>query len=86
MTTSDDDVDANDIFSLNFVAVAPDDEDWVAVTGYGNQPSDAVTNTFPPFTVASKDGGDNFAYTGDMEDDEMSTPRWTSSSTPRSLR
>ncbi|MFC2024622.1 hypothetical protein ACFLTJ_03540, partial [Chloroflexota bacterium] len=46
------------------VAVAPDDEDWVAVVGYdadGGDPS-------PVSVVASQDGGDNFSYTGDMED------------------
>ncbi|MFC1956710.1 hypothetical protein ACFLVY_00210 [Chloroflexota bacterium] len=45
------------------VAVAPDDEDWVAVIGW-NSPS--VPSEYS--VVASKDGGDNFSYTGDMED------------------
>jgi photosystem II stability/assembly factor-like uncharacterized protein len=43
---------------LQLVAVAPDDADWVAVLGYGSG----------PMVVASKDGGDNFAYAGDMVD------------------
>ena len=46
--------------SLVAVAVAPDDEDWVAVVGYANDGD--------PWVIASKDGGDNFSYTGDMED------------------
>jgi photosystem II stability/assembly factor-like uncharacterized protein len=45
--------------SLTHVAVAPDDEDWVAVAG--------IYNGLPQ-VVASKDGGDNFSYTGDMTD------------------
>jgi hypothetical protein len=44
---------------LCLVAVAPDDEDWVAVAGY-------MGGFYVPFVVASKDGGDNFAYAGDI--------------------
>jgi hypothetical protein len=53
-----------DIFyNLVAVAVAPDDEDWLAVAGYawGALPRQ-------PMVVASKDGGDNFSYAGDMID------------------
>jgi len=46
--------------SLVAVSVATDDEDWVAVAGY--QASGIVQ------VMASKDGGDNFAYAGDIED------------------
>jgi photosystem II stability/assembly factor-like uncharacterized protein len=46
--------------ALSYVAVAPDDEDWLAVVGT----DDAGT----PMVVASKDGGDNFSYTGDIND------------------
>ncbi|MFC2024720.1 hypothetical protein ACFLTJ_04035, partial [Chloroflexota bacterium] len=45
--------------SLTHVAVAPDDEDWIAVAGVIGGWSQVV---------ASKDGGDNFSYTGDMLD------------------
>ncbi|MFC1957142.1 hypothetical protein ACFLVY_02485, partial [Chloroflexota bacterium] len=45
------------------VAVAPDDEDWVAVIGVNNP-----SGPSPLSVVASKDGGDNFSYTGDMAD------------------
>jgi hypothetical protein len=48
------------------VAVAPDDEDWVAVAGY-------ECDTGDPMVVASKDGGSNFSYTGDMEDTSNTT-------------
>ena len=44
------------------VAVAQDDEDWVAVAGYADD------DDGDPWVVASKDGGDNFTYTGDMVD------------------
>ena len=56
----------DDIFSLTHVSVAPDDEDWVVVAGIFKN-----IGPFPggaPFVVASKDGGSNFSYTGDMED------------------
>ena len=46
--------------SLVAVSVAPDDEDWVAVAGYQGPGVVRV--------VASKDGGDNFSYAGDMVD------------------
>jgi hypothetical protein len=50
-------------YNLVAVAVAPDDEDWIAVAGYawGSLPRQ-------PMVVASKDGGDNFSYAGDMID------------------
>ena len=50
-------------YNLVAVAVAPDDEDWIAVAGYawGALPRQ-------PMVVASKDGGDNFSYAGDMID------------------
>ncbi|MFC1939023.1 hypothetical protein ACFLWM_02590, partial [Chloroflexota bacterium] len=49
--------------SLSHVAVAPDDEDWVAVVGSYNG---------LPQVVASQDGGDNFSYTGNMTDNAIS--------------
>jgi len=58
--------------SLNYVAVASDDEDWVAVTGY-LVPALSGAPTPTPFTVASKDGGDNFSYAGDMKDNGENT-------------
>jgi hypothetical protein len=48
------------------VSVAPDDEDWVAVAGYEDSTGD-------PMVVASKDGGSNFTYTGDIMDSTNST-------------
>jgi hypothetical protein len=48
--------------SLTHVAVAPDDEDWVAVAG--------IYNGLPQ-VVASMDGGSNFTYTGDMTDSSI---------------
>jgi len=69
----------DDILSLNYIASAPDDADWVAVTGYGYDPDGdsyaigGAPNDYPPFTVASKDGGDNFAYAGDMVDNDNDT-------------
>ncbi|MDD4985577.1 MAG: hypothetical protein PHQ43_07280, partial [Dehalococcoidales bacterium] len=50
--------------SLNLVALAPDDEDWVAVAGY-------ITGL--PFVVASEDGGANFTYAHDVEDTAAGT-------------
>jgi len=47
--------------SLNLVSVATDDEDWVAVAGYPNAPA-------PAMVVASKDGGTNFTYAGELHD------------------
>jgi hypothetical protein len=52
--------------SLIAVAVAPDDEDWLAVVGWPNAPD-------KPMVVASKDGGSNFTYAGRMEDTDEST-------------
>jgi hypothetical protein len=45
---------------LTAVAVAPDDEAWLAVAGRGSDGNIWV--------VASKDGGDNFSFTGLMND------------------
>ncbi|MFC1957147.1 hypothetical protein ACFLVY_02510, partial [Chloroflexota bacterium] len=42
------------------VAVAPDDEGWLAVAG--------VSDGGVIWIVASQDGGDNFSYTGDITD------------------
>jgi len=55
-------------YNLVAVAVAPDDEDWLAVAGYawGALPRQ-------PMVVASQDGGDNFSYAGDMEDTSAGT-------------
>ncbi|MDD5511236.1 MAG: hypothetical protein PHI12_10555 [Dehalococcoidales bacterium] len=61
-----------EIVSLNLVASAPDDDDWIAVAGYFD--NDSVGSTLipnpnhpsgvnvVPFVVASEDGGDNFTY------------------------
>jgi hypothetical protein len=51
-------------FQFGGVAVAPDDEEWLAVAGTIYTPSMPVACA----VVASKDGGDNFTYTGDMND------------------
>jgi hypothetical protein len=53
-------------FGFGGVAVAPDDEDWLVIAGeiYYPPPID----DFRPAVVASKDGGDNFSYAGDMDD------------------
>ena len=47
------------------VAVAPDDEEWLAVAGYTD---DGGMGFGAPMVVASQDGGDNFSYTGDITD------------------
>ena len=54
---------ANGFETLVAVAVAPDDKDWLAVIGYedNGDPGD-------PMVIASKDGGSNFTYAGDMID------------------
>ena len=44
------------------VAVAPDDDDWLAVFGYSDE------GDVPVKVVASKDGGSNFSYAGDVKD------------------
>ncbi len=46
--------------SFTHVAVAGDDEDWVALAG--------VDTTGVPVVIASQDGGTNFSYTGAMTD------------------
>ncbi|MDD5591179.1 MAG: hypothetical protein PHY18_04560 [Dehalococcoidales bacterium] len=59
-----------EIASLNLVASAPDDDDWIAVAGYTTDLGSVVNgnaNHFigaevVPFVVASEDGGDNFTY------------------------
>ncbi|MDD5511239.1 MAG: hypothetical protein PHI12_10570 [Dehalococcoidales bacterium] len=64
-----DHIDPTDIMSLNLVALAPDDEDWVAVAGYYD--GDKLlgpTATGTPFVVASEDGGSNFTYAHPIED------------------
>jgi len=50
---------------LTLVAVAPDDDDWLAVAGYYWDSVDAMG--YVPFVVASEDGGDNFTYAHDVE-------------------
>jgi hypothetical protein len=52
--------------SLNLVSVATDDEDWVAVAGYPAAPA-------PAMVVASKDGGANFSYAGELHDTDEGT-------------
>ena len=50
---------------LSLVAVAPDDDDWVAVAGY----YDGLPNAGGvPFVVASQDGGSNFTYAHPVKD------------------
>jgi hypothetical protein len=50
---------ASSFTMLTHVAVAPDDEDWLAVAG---------VFAGVPVVVASKDGGSNFTYTGAITD------------------
>ena len=57
-------------FAFTNVAVAPDDEDWVAVAGYSGPFPDPNGEVL---VVASKDGGSNFSYTGDMYDADADT-------------
>jgi len=45
-------------FQYGGVAMAPDNEDWVAIAG--------LDNTGDSVVVASEDGGDNFSLTGDL--------------------
>jgi hypothetical protein len=52
------------------VAIAPDDEEWLAIAGEMWDPN---TDTMVPAVVASKDGGSNFSYTGDVVDAGEST-------------
>jgi hypothetical protein len=59
--TDADNLPSNGFEALISVAVAPDDEDWLAVAGY-------EATTGDPMVVASKDGGSNFSYTSDMVD------------------
>jgi hypothetical protein len=56
----------NPFFAITNVAVAPDDEDWLALGGH-DVPFH-VHGMPQIMVVASKDGGGNFAYTGDLED------------------
>ncbi|MDD4984551.1 MAG: sialidase family protein [Dehalococcoidales bacterium] len=51
--------DNNYLPVLTLVAVAPDDDDWLAVAGYYFDPD---ASDYVPFVVASEDGGDNFTY------------------------
>jgi len=53
--------DVEDFNRLYFVAVAPDDEDWVAVVGESDDAEDI-------WVAASMDGGDNFSFAGVLED------------------
>jgi hypothetical protein len=61
------------------VSVAPDDEEWVVIAGQmynrnlnkGSGPGNVGYDS--PGMVASKDGGDNFSYAGDMVDTAHST-------------
>ncbi|MDD5510396.1 MAG: hypothetical protein PHI12_06285 [Dehalococcoidales bacterium] len=68
----DTDVDDNDVISLNLVALAPDDEDWVAVAGYWDGASNP-TALGTPFVLASEDGGSNFTYAHPVEDTSANT-------------
>ena len=53
---------------LALVAVAPDDDDWVAVAGYYYDGTATV-----PFVVASQDGGSNFTYAHPVKDTSAGT-------------
>ena len=53
--------DDEEFTRLAYVAVAPDDEDWVAVIGKSTDDGDF-------WVVASDDGGDNFTFAGAVED------------------
>jgi len=60
----------NDFTELRWVAVAPDDPDWVAVVGRAQ----ITENLERPFwVVASDDGGDNFTFAGEPRDPSTST-------------
>jgi hypothetical protein len=64
-------------FMFGGVGVAPDDEDWLVIGGTIFHP-DFIGLSFGaapgiPEVVASKDGGDNFSYTGDMIDSTNAT-------------
>ena len=51
--------------NVTLVALAPDDSEWLAVAGY---------NGFGvPMVAASKDGGSNFSYAGDIVDTGIGT-------------
>ena len=52
------------------VSIAPDDEEWVAIAG---EMWDPETDSLVPAVVASKDGGSNFSYAGDVVDNGEST-------------
>ncbi len=67
-------------FMYGGVAVAPDDEEWLVIGGGIRHPDEPYgRGGFGPWdfgvpaVVASKDGGDNFSYTGEMEDTSQST-------------
>ncbi|MFC2024020.1 hypothetical protein ACFLTJ_00345, partial [Chloroflexota bacterium] len=69
-------------FFYGGVGIAPDDEDWGAISGGAFNPdfigmADAdglgLDWTGIPTTVASRDGGANFSYAGDMNDTGNST-------------
>jgi hypothetical protein len=69
---------ATPLSEFRLVSAAPDNEEWLAIAGYG---CDAICAPYPtpppPFTctcdkkvmvVASQDGADHFTYTGDTVD------------------
>ncbi|MDD5591085.1 MAG: hypothetical protein PHY18_04065, partial [Dehalococcoidales bacterium] len=57
-----------EIFMLSLVAIAPDNEDWVAVAGYLDDGGGGPFAPGTPFVVASEDGGANFTYAHPIED------------------
>ena len=52
------------------VSIAPDNEEWLAIAGEMWNPD---TASMVPAVVASKDGGANFSYAGDVVDTGQST-------------
>jgi hypothetical protein len=54
--------------TLSYVSVAQDDEDWLAVIGW--------STASKIWVVASKDGGSNFAFAGEVADPTGDTLTW----------
>jgi hypothetical protein len=61
-------------FGYGGVDIAPDDEDWFVIAGAACNASGWYGGTVNPYgiggpaAVATQDGGNNFSYTGDMND------------------
>ena len=60
------------LLSYGSIAVAPDDEDWLALGGLIFDPEFymdyGIPHVFRPAVVASNDGGGEFSFAGNMED------------------